>query len=88
LKLLAEGEEAPPDDDEVEVVTEPVDRDVVEPVVVALDVGVETEPDEDNVDDADVDPELVEVTVAPMANEGLVSSGVLILSIGTASSVY
>jgi len=88
LKLLAEGEEAPPDDDEVEVVTEPVDGDVVEPVVVAVDVGVETEPDEDNLDDADVDPELVEVTVAPMANEGLVSSGALMLSIGTASSVY
>lgn len=88
MKLLAEGEEAPPDDDEVEVVTEPVDGDVVEPVVVAVDVGVETEPDEDNLDDADVDPELVEVTVAPMANEGLVSSGALMLSIGTASSVY
>lgn len=36
---------------------------------------------EDPVDDADadVDPELVEVTVAPMANEGLVSMGALIL---------
>jgi hypothetical protein len=45
LKLLAEGEEAPPDDDDVEVVTEPDDRGVVEPVVVALVVGVETEPD-------------------------------------------
>jgi hypothetical protein len=94
LKLLAEGEGALPDDDEDDGVT-PVEGVVVEPVVVGLVVGVETEPDlensheaqsqamentyEDNLDDADVDPELVEVTVAPMANEGLVSSGALIL---------
>jgi len=91
LKLLAEGEEALPDDDEVEVVTEPVEGDdvdpVVDPVVRALDVAVVTEPDKDDVDDADVDPELVEVTVAPMLNGELVSIGALILSIGTASSV-
>jgi len=60
---------------------------VVDPVVRALDVAVVTEPDKDDVDDADVDPELVEVTVAPMLNGELVSIGALILSIGTASSV-
>ena len=48
MKLLAEGEEALPDDDEVEVVPEPVEGDVVDPVVVALVVGVETEPDLEN----------------------------------------
>jgi hypothetical protein len=83
LKLLAEAEEEELLDDDDEV-TEPTGRDV-DPVV--LDpVGLETEPDEDNVDDAD--PELVVVTVAPMANGALVPITELILLTWTASSVY
>jgi len=83
LKLLAEGEEALSDDEEVEVVAE---RDDADPVVLALDAGVETEPDEDDIDDPDVDAELVVVTVAPMVIGPLVSIAELILLIWTAST--
>jgi hypothetical protein len=61
LKLLAEGEEALPDDDELEVVPdvpEPVEGDVVDPVVVALVFGVETEPDLENNREAQSQPKL------------------------------
>lgn len=47
LKLLAEGEEALSDDEEVEVEAV-AESDDADPVVLALDAGVETEPDLEN----------------------------------------
>lgn len=47
LKLLAEGEEALSDDEEVEVEVV-AESDDADPVVLALDAGVETEPDLEN----------------------------------------
>jgi len=82
LKLFpeAEGEELP-DDDDTEL-PERVDEDLP-----ALDTAEpETEPDEDGVDDVE-DPELVEVTVAPMLNGALVTSTELTSLIWTAWSV-
>jgi hypothetical protein len=86
LKLLAEAEEEELLDDDDDV-AELRKRDVVDPVVLALDpVGLETEPELENSrqvqgqalgntheDNADdVDAELVVVTVAPMEIGALV----------------